>query len=323
VKSEYTGGRSLEQLKAFIERAASTGTQEILVEDLEKNIREHPVAYLLIYKASDSQPLNVITQASGALLGSVPIYTSSSPELFTRFSISTPWALLALKDFDSLSPTSVYHNPSIEKDDISRWLLSNRVPTTVELNQETFQLVMNAPHKPLVVIAAVKASMKEKVAEKMKEIGKKWRVRKLNKGSRDVVFTWMDVDKWASWLKNMYGVKVAEEPAVIIADHSKLQYYDRDKSAQILKLTSPSIFAVLEGIDKASIRPKSSENFAERISRYLNGKLTSLETFLISKPLQALTFIVIILVLFYLAMRRAMAKDNFTDSHSAKTRRLD
>ena len=79
---------------------------------------------------------------------------------------------------------------------------------------------MNAPHKPLVVIASVNEAKKEKVAEKMKEIGKKWRVRKLDKGDRDVVFTWMDTDKWASWLKNMYGVKTTEEPALIIADHA-------------------------------------------------------------------------------------------------------
>ena len=106
-----------------------------------------------------------------------------------------------------------------EKADVSKWLLANRIPTTVELNQETFQLVMNAAHKPLVVIAAVNKDTREKVAEKMKEIGKKWRVRKLDKGSRDVVFTWMDADKWAKWLKNMYGVKATEEPTVIIADH--------------------------------------------------------------------------------------------------------
>jgi thioredoxin domain-containing protein 5 len=153
------------------------------------------------------------------LLGSVPIYTSSSPELFTRFSISTRWALLALKDFDASSATAVYHTQSPDKASISEWLLANRIPTTVELNQDTFQQVMNAPHKPLVVIAAVNKITKEKVAEKMKEIGKKWRLRRQNKGNRDVVFTWMDADKWEKWLKNMYGARVTDEPAIIIADH--------------------------------------------------------------------------------------------------------
>jgi len=87
-----------------------------------------------------------------------------------------------------------------------------------------------------------------------------------------------------------------------------------------------NIFAVLDAIHKRSITPKSSENFAERISRYLNRKLTSLESFVINKPLYALTLVVSALVLFFLAMRRAMADDNFTDSREhrpGKSRRLD
>lgn len=79
---------------------------------------------------------------------------------------------------------------------------------------------MNAPHKPLVVIVSVTKNTKEKVSDKVKEIGKKWRVSKSNKGGRDIVFTWMDADKWATWLSNMYGIKAGNEPTVVIADHS-------------------------------------------------------------------------------------------------------
>jgi len=52
-----------------------------------------------------------------------------------------------------------------------------------------------------------------------------------------------------------------------LASLQRLQYYDRDQAGQAIKLTSLSVFAVLDGIDKGSILSKSSENFAERISR--------------------------------------------------------
>jgi thioredoxin domain-containing protein 5 len=85
---------------------------------------------------------------------------------------------------------------------------------------------MNAKHRPLVVIAAVNKGSKEKVAERMKEIGKVWNVRRMQKqadseGGREVVFAWMDADKWAKWLKTMYGMEVvsAEEPGIVVADH--------------------------------------------------------------------------------------------------------
>lgn len=161
-----------------------------------------------------------MTQASSILLGAVPIVTSSSPELFTRFSISTPWALVALKDYDSSNPTAVYYNPYNDKAGLSQWLVANRISTSVELSQDTFQQVMNAPHKPLVVIVPVTKGTAKDISEKVQEIGKKWKLRTTNKGNREVVFTWMDAEKWAKWLKNMYGLKTSEEPTVIIADHS-------------------------------------------------------------------------------------------------------
>ena len=96
----------------------------------------------------------------------------------------------------------------------------------------------------------------------------------------------MDADKWASWLKNMYGIKGKEGPVIVIADHSvrslnvsflyqlidrlflqSYLYYDKDQQDETIKLTSPSIFATIDGIIHGSITPKHSENFAERLSR--------------------------------------------------------
>jgi thioredoxin domain-containing protein 5 len=324
-KTEYTGSRKFELLKNFTEKAATNAVEEIRVEHLEEKVRDHPVVYLLIYAASDSRTLNEITQASRILLGSVPIYTSSSPELFTRFGLTTSWALLVLKDYDTSSPTAIYHNPNSDIVGLTQWLLTNRIPTTVELSQENFQQVMNAPHKPLVVIVAVSKSAEEKVSDKVKEIGKKWRVSKSNKGKRDVVFTWMDADKWASWLKNMYGIKGKEGPVIVIADHSSYLYYDKDQQDETIKLTSPSIFATIDGIIHGSITPKHSENFAERLSRSLNAKLTSLEAFVINKPLQTISIVVIVLVLVFLAAKRAIADDvaDLRQDRHTKSRRLD
>lgn len=96
-------------------------------------------------------------------------------------------------------------------------MLRNRLPTSLELDTDTFQEVMNAQHKPLVVIVAAAASELESVAQNVQEIATHW---KDSKAEGNVVFTWMDAERWASWLKNMYGVKQDALPRVIIADHS-------------------------------------------------------------------------------------------------------
>lgn len=87
----------------------------------------------------------------------------------------------------------------------------------MELDADTFQDVMNAPHKPLIVIAAAPAAQLQNTASDVQRIARQW---KNSKGDAGVTFVWMDTDKWGKWLKSMYGVKVASDAQVIIANHS-------------------------------------------------------------------------------------------------------
>lgn len=96
-------------------------------------------------------------------------------------------------------------------------MLRNRLPTSTELDSDSFQEVMNAPHKPLVVIVAAPTNELETTAESVRRIASQW---KDSKAEGDVIFTWMDAGRWSSWLKNMYGVKENTLPRVILANHS-------------------------------------------------------------------------------------------------------
>jgi hypothetical protein len=157
------------------------------------------------------------------LLGSPPVFVSSSKELFTRYNISTSvtWAILAFKDNDSKEPTAtLYPSTSQSPDTLSTWLFANRLPTSLELSRDVFQQVMNAPHHPLVVIIATPKDIQNDVSSTLNDIAKKWRLRKSYIGRQDVVFTWMDADQWGSWIKSMYGVKVKDQPKVVVADHN-------------------------------------------------------------------------------------------------------
>lgn len=101
-------------------------------------------------------------------------------------------------------------------------MTDNRLPIATELGDGTFQEVMNAPNKPLVVLTSVPTEGQERnqLIEKVKEIGEKWRRRDDSDktvGERQVVFAWMDGQRWAKWMKSMYGVQ--EVGGVVIADH--------------------------------------------------------------------------------------------------------
>jgi len=239
-----------------------------------------------------------VRKAAGPLLGSPPIFSSAGPALLTRFSIPTTstWALLALKDHDAKIPSSIFHGRSSTDEKLKFWLLSHRLGTTMELTQDTFQKVMNAPQDPLVMIAAVTQEQKNKVEERFKDLGMKWRIRTSGTGKvhgREVVFTWMDMDKWADWMKSMYGITKTsgasgdlDSVPVIISDHKvsrilfylllttdncptqRLIYYDQDPSDSRIKFTSSaSLFSAAEAAAAGNLGYKHSENFVERMAR--------------------------------------------------------
>ena len=83
---------------------------------------------------------------------------------------------------------------------------------------------MNPKHisAPLVVIVAVSEKNRQDVIPALRSIEKQWREGE-KVGQREVVFTWMDRERWSKWLKSMYGVVdtgTAETPSIIVADHA-------------------------------------------------------------------------------------------------------
>lgn len=120
---------------------------------------------------------------------------------------------------------------------------------------------MKAPQAPLVVLAAVEGeSQKRLVADRMSELATKWRLKTSGTGKvlwnagywkpiaaepsqetededqttkkkkqleaygREVVFAYMDLERWKDWLKSMYGITSSDKDnldniPVVVADH--------------------------------------------------------------------------------------------------------
>ncbi|KZT20616.1 thioredoxin-like protein [Neolentinus lepideus HHB14362 ss-1] len=331
-KTEYAGGRKFEQLKAFAERVVAPAVQEIKFDALKDTASEHPVFYLLLHAQDDTRSVNDVTQAAHILLGSPPIFTSASPEFLTHFSLPTSSLpiLLALKDHDFTLPTSTYHPPHVNSKHASaiestqHWLLANRLPTATELSSDSFQSIMKAQHKPLVVLVAVSDVNDQSTLKTIRDMGRQWRNRKGLAGERGVVFTWMDAGKWSKWLKSMYGIRSGDLPGVVIADHQSLMYFDTDQEGHKIALTADSVFSALDGIHKGVIKSKHSENAIERLARYLNAKMIAIEYYVSHHPWRTLSFAVLFLVALAITAKRFLASESvyeYRDMH--KSDRLD
>ena len=187
--------------------------------------------YLLVHSTTDTRIIDTVKEAAAPLLGSPVVYSTASKNLRSIYDIpqGIPWALLALKDRDGAIPAStLYGGPSTTTEHIKHWLTTHHLPGAVELNQDTFQDVMNAKHNPLVVIASSNANMKSKIEARVRDISKKWRARTGGSGevgNREIIFAWMDTQRWKDWMKSMYGIEMdeneedIEDAKVAVTDH--------------------------------------------------------------------------------------------------------
>ncbi len=162
-------------------------------------------------------------------MGSPPIYISSAPELFDRFSIPVDhdFALIALKDGDASAAAHLLFSSHTSARELDKWLQTHRWPSALELGEGSFQEVMNAESKPLVVLVSVTDSgaERDRIVTTVRKLATQWRKKGADQyapahssEARQVVFTWMDQDRWANWLKSMYGINGPAQ--VVITDHS-------------------------------------------------------------------------------------------------------
>lgn len=161
------------------------------------------------------------------MLGSPPLYISSAPELFTHFAlpITSDFSLIALKDGDASAAAHLQFNAQTSVEDLSKWLQTHRLPLAMELGEGSFQEVMNAESRPLVVLVPVTTSgiERDQIVGVVRRLAAQWRKTGAiqytpAQAARQVVFVWMDQERWASWLKSMYGIKGPTQ--VVIVDHS-------------------------------------------------------------------------------------------------------
>ncbi|KAI0314733.1 thioredoxin-domain-containing protein [Amylostereum chailletii] len=311
-KAEYTGNRKLDPLKAWAERAIKPAMQELAYDDYEAAIARDPVAYLFLHPAGDTSLFPALHEAARPLLGSPPIYTSSSPQFLAHFSLpaSTAPVLLALKDHDGTAPTAALRlSPPPTTPELARWLVLNKLPTFAELGDGTFQEIMRAPAKPLVVLLAAPAvgAEHESLVAELQKLAMAWR-RAERGAARPVVFAWMDQGRWAKWLKSMYGIKGAGR--VVIADHQDLKYYDVQRKGKHIELTAESLFPALDAALAGALPVRHSENVVERFARYLNAKFIALETFATEHTLLAIALFVGLLAgVFYVLKRLIIDED--------------
>ncbi|KAH8999546.1 thioredoxin-domain-containing protein [Lactarius akahatsu] len=331
-KTEYTGNRRFEALKGWVERAMKPVFLDLQFADFTQVVQDNSALYLALHLPSVTLPSSV-SQAARPLMGSPPIYVSSAPELFDRFSIPADhdFALIALKDGDTSAAAQLLFSSQTSARELDKWLQAHRWPSALELGEGSFQEVMNAESKPLVVLVSVTDSgaERDRIVTTVRKLATQWRKTGAvqytpahSSEARQVVFTWMDQGRWANWLKSMYGIN---SPArVVITDHSRLVYYDQTRAGSRLTLDD-TILPALGDAMRGALSVRHSENIIERLARYINKKFIAVEGMVSDHPWVIVAFFVLgVLVVFSVIKRLFLDEENYgPQPRGRKEARLD
>lgn len=263
-------------------------------------------------------------------MGTSPVYSTSAPALFQLYSIPSDQLTFLTFKAHSRDPYDVFPvppsagratTPRQRLEATRHWLRSAKVPLVSELTAATFGELMPSDKTstgpggkpllpPLVGLAVLSrrglgAEGLERAKEVVAQMAKSWvekrrggRAGRENERERDVLWAWVDGDKWAGWARSMYDVKsgARDGPKVVIADPKvsrvivsrfsacgvrgggskesadyfpvqRMEYWKTTVEGSPLELDRQAVFDVIEqGAYARRIKPESSRQFLERFA---------------------------------------------------------
>ncbi|KAK4052567.1 hypothetical protein OIO90_004336 [Microbotryomycetes sp. JL221] len=187
---------------------------------------------------------------------------------------------------DKASNSKEVNNPVQARFDLTKqWLRSAKLPTLTELSGSTFNDLMPKEGDPPLVALAIlsrkglsKPHEFDQAREKMLSLAQQWKSRRTaqrketivgDQLGREVVWSWVDGDRWAGWIRKMYDVKMGgiQGPEIVIADPKAMTYWKTSTSGSPLSFEASDVFNLIEqGIYSGSVKPASSLSTIDKLS---------------------------------------------------------
>lgn len=263
--------------------------------------QEEDVFFLYLYPSNTpTSDLDMVHAASRTLLGSAPVYKSSSPDLFNQFNYpQTHPSLLVFKDHQlkpvaSLnftephsSSTSSEQNEERRNHDtaeIVNWLSGNKHPTLAELSSTNFKdyfeegQTKSESYIALAVLSPKRLGPPGMVQKKedLHRIAKAWRDGlRVSPREKPVNFVWVNLDKWGKYLSSNYGISPTQsESIVVVIDPTREVFYPLDQHKSTIKIEGRQIFSALDSLYEGRLKAVSSTTITDKVGKFIYDRLT-------------------------------------------------
>lgn len=283
---------------------------------------EDEVFFLYLYPAdTPASELDLVQTAASTLMGTAPVFKSSSPDLFAQFGFSPSHpSLLVFKDHE-LNPVDSLnfiepHSTSTSSDKqearrkeaesaISSWIHGRKHPFLNELTGVNFKDYMEGGQlraESFVALAALDpkilgANAMRKHQDELRQTAKAWNaaMKVVNPKAKPVNFVWVDADQWGKHLQSSYAIRPKRpEPLLIIVDPISDRFYPTDVNKQSIRIDQAQIFSALENLYDGRLPYTRSTGLMERAAKSVFVRLSFLGDFIGRRPFLSVVIGVVI-----------------------------
>ncbi|BGO98873.1 hypothetical protein NBRC10513v2_003271 [Rhodotorula toruloides] len=296
------GKRSVDAFRYFALKAMSATSIKPIANKYElRHAAKEDEVFVLFLHAQDTKKddMDVALGAAKSRMGSSPVYSSTSPDFFSLFSVPHDQpTFISFKDhstepYDTFAlplSTPSHPLPIRKRLDMTRvWLRAAKLPTVSKLNAATFNdLLPTDGNPPLVGLAILSkkglSNDFDATLRSFERVAKGWAERRRSlpaeKKGRDVLWAWVDGDKWVGWARSMYDVKMGakDRPRLVVTDPKAPNYWSSTLAGKPLGVDSSAVYELIErGIYTGRAKANLSRQFLEcfafmRRCLFLTGK---------------------------------------------------
>jgi len=239
--NDFKGIRRIEDLEKFVEGYINSSISVSKAETIRENMKNNEVLFFLYYNYANPNVeeiklfINVINELN---VMSAKVFLTPDEELMTSFNIEEgTTGIVVSRDYGK----GFYKfEGSYTKDELKPWIEKYMYPFVIEITPLNSEAYLNSEN--FVVMGIFPTSdTKSQIYDNIRIASRAWAAQHevdptLRQSDKYIHadFVWLDGSKFPKYIKNSFGINIAELPRVLILNPSNGKYYDKGVSGKLL-----------------------------------------------------------------------------------------
>jgi len=263
--NDFKGIRRMEDLEKFVDGYISSSITVAKAETIRENMKTNEVVFFLYYNYAQPNydEINLFIRVVNELnIMSAKVYLTPDEDLMTSFNIEEgTTGIVVSRDFGR----GFYKfEGGLNVDELKPWVEKYMYPFVIEITPLNSEKYLNGENY-LVLAIFPTSDTKSVIYDNVRTASRAWNAQhevdptlRQSENYIHTDFVWLDGSKFPKYIKNSFGISVAELPRVFIINPKAGKYYDKGVSGKLLHDENVSVS--LSAAMNQQLKAKSMKN---------------------------------------------------------------